>query len=155
MTARLTGPISAGIHEFPQTATPVDLDAAGYVEEEFAFTGEATSYRYAAPPGADGEWPVEPDRTAPYTSRMLVRRPHDVEAFNGTVVVEWLNVTAGVDVDVDFGFFAEEVLRAGHADRGHRAGGRRHQHRRRPVRRRRARPEGLGPSALRRPRPPG
>jgi hypothetical protein len=46
---------------------------------------------------------------------MLVRRPHDVEAFNGTVVVEWLNVTAGVDVDVDFGFFAEEVLRAGDA----------------------------------------
>lgn len=115
MTARLTGPISAGIHEFPQTATPVDLDAAGYVEEEFAFTGEATSYRYTAPPGADGEWPVEPDRTAPYTSRMLVRRPHDVEAFNGTIVVEWLNVTAGVDVDVDFGFFAEEVLRAGDA----------------------------------------
>ena len=76
MTATLAGPISGGRHGFPQTATPVDLDAAGYVEEEFAFAGEATSYRYTAPPRADGEWSVEPDRTAPYTSRMLVRRPH-------------------------------------------------------------------------------
>ena len=115
MKATLAGPISGGRHGFPQTATPVDLDAAGYVEEEFAFAGEATSYRYTAPPRTDGEWSVEPDRTAPYTSRMLVRRPHNVQAFNGTVVVEWLNVTAGVDVDVDFGFFAEEVLRQGYA----------------------------------------
>ena len=28
---------------------------------------------------------------------MIVRRPADRAAFNGTVVVEWLNVSAGLD----------------------------------------------------------
>ncbi len=109
------GPIVDGDHGFPQTATPVDLAAAGYLEEEFFLQGEATSYRYAAPPGEDGVWEAERADTAPYTTRVLVRRPEDPDTFNGTVVVEWLNVSSGVDVDVDFGFLAEEILREGTA----------------------------------------
>jgi hypothetical protein len=46
---------------------------------------------------------------------MIVRRPADPEDFNGTVVVEWLNVSAGRDSDPDFGFLAEEVLTNGYA----------------------------------------
>lgn len=113
--AAVTGPLTGGQHGFPQTSTPFDLDAAGYVEEEFLLDGEATSYRYADEPGDDGEWSAEPADTAPYTTRILVRRPEDPAAFNGTVVVEWLNVTSNVDLDVDFGFLAEELLRKGYA----------------------------------------
>jgi hypothetical protein len=113
--ASVTGPVTGGRHGFPQTATPIDLDAAGYVEEEFFLEGEATSYRYTRAPGPDGAWAVEPADTAPYTTRILVRRPTDPAAFNGTVVVEWFNVSSNVDVDVDFGFYAEEVLREGYA----------------------------------------
>jgi len=112
--ATITGPVTGG-RGVPQTSTPVDLGGAGYVEEEFVLEGEATSYAYSEPPGEDGAWAVEPARTAPYTTRLLIRRPEDPGAFNGTVVVEWLNVSSGVDVDVDFGFLAEEILREGTA----------------------------------------
>lgn len=113
--ATVSGPLSGGQHGFPQTSTPVDLAAAGYVEEEFLLAGEASSYRYTDAPGEDGEWAAEPADTAPYQTRILVRRPEDPATFNGTVVVEWLNVSSNVDVDVDFGFLAEELLREGYA----------------------------------------
>lgn len=117
-TARLpmvSGQVTGGERGFPQTTTPVDLVAAGFVEEEHFLSGVATSFRYTTPPGSDGVWSVEPAEAASYVTRILVRRPDDPGAFNGTVVVEWLNVSSNVDVDVDFGFFAEEVLRGGYA----------------------------------------
>nr|WP_018636984.1 alpha/beta hydrolase domain-containing protein [Parafrankia elaeagni] len=46
---------------------------------------------------------------------MLVRRPAKAADFSGTVVVEWLNVSGGVDADVEWGAFREEILRQGHA----------------------------------------
>jgi len=42
-----------------------------------------------------------------------VRRPADPDAFDGTVFVEWLNVTAGVDGDPDFGLTHPELLEHG------------------------------------------
>jgi hypothetical protein len=35
----------------------------------------------------------------PYRTRIIVRRPVSQAAFNGTVLVEWQNVTAGYDLD--------------------------------------------------------
>ena len=61
----------------------VDLAALGYVEEEFFLTGRADVC------GIDGEV-VEPD--APFTTRLLVRRPH--RDFSGTVVLEPFHVLA-------------------------------------------------------------
>jgi hypothetical protein len=58
---------------------------------------------------------VHADTTAPYTTRLLVRRPTRASDFNGTVVVEWLNVSSKTDVDVDFGYLADEILRKGDA----------------------------------------
>lgn len=110
---RIEGPITEGTRGMPGTATPVDLEAAGYVEEEFFVSGEATSFRPDGELGADGAWPVVDDATAEFTTRVLVRRPSDPTAFSGTVLVEWFNVTSNVDVDVDFGFAAEEILRNG------------------------------------------
>ena len=45
---------------------------------------------------------------------MLVRRP-PAEAFSGTVLVEWLNVSGGFDAAPDYRFTSDEILRAGHA----------------------------------------
>jgi hypothetical protein len=44
---------------------------------------------------------------------MLVRRPTDPTKFNGIVVVEWLNVTAQIDLAPDYGYYRTELLRDG------------------------------------------
>jgi hypothetical protein len=92
-----------------------DLDAAGYVEEEFAASGTATSYRSRGDLPADGRFDLEADQDAEYRTRLVVRRPADAAEFNGTVVVEWLNVSGGVDAGPDFTYMADELLRGGYA----------------------------------------
>jgi hypothetical protein len=67
------------------------------------------------PPGSDGAWSVKPASVARYKTRFLVRRPTDAARFNGTVLVEWLNVSGGVDADHDFAFAHVELLRDGFA----------------------------------------
>ena len=39
-----------------------------------------------------------PYLAAAYRTRLLVRRPSNPARFNGTVVVEWLNVTSGTEL---------------------------------------------------------
>ncbi len=87
----------------------------GYVEQEFVAAGTATSYRASGALGADGRWTFEPDSSADYRTRVLVRRPADPAAFSGTVVVEWLNVSGGLDANPDYSSTEEEVVRQGHA----------------------------------------
>jgi hypothetical protein len=58
---------------------------------------------------------VTPGNTAPYKTRIVVRRPIDARKFNGTAVVEWLNVTVGLDVAVDWTFAHTELIRDGFA----------------------------------------
>jgi hypothetical protein len=55
------------------------------------------------------------DSGHPYRTRMVVRRPADRRRFNGTVVVEWYNVTVGFDVEANWFRYHEEILRAGFA----------------------------------------
>src|SRR4030095_14277384 len=62
---------------------PLDLAKAGYVEEEFLVSGTANVYDWAA----DGS--LTPRATgAPYTTRILVRRPREARRFSGAVLVE-------------------------------------------------------------------
>jgi hypothetical protein len=96
------------------TASTVDLAARGYVEEEFLLSGEASSYAEEGEWGRDGRWVATPAGTAAYTTRALVRRPSAADEFNGTVIVEWFNVTAGVDASPSFGYLADEMLRRGY-----------------------------------------
>ena len=82
----------------PMGSTADALEAVGGVEEEWFFEGPATAYRLAG--GAeqypnDGRWLAEPAEEAPFRSRMVVVRPRDPRAFNGTVVVLWNNVSGG------------------------------------------------------------
>src|SRR5215471_18018484 len=109
----------------PPVVTPLATTAAshpwlawaplesGYVEEEFQFSGEAGMYHYASsfPP----PWDLTLENRQPYASRLIVRRPTDPAAFNGTVIVEWLNVTAGYDVDIEWNTVAQYLQRSGYA----------------------------------------
>lgn len=91
-----------------------DLAAAGFEESEWAASGEAVWYHAAATP-TDGRFELTEADTAPYATRVLVRRPSDPAAFSGVVLVEWLNVSGGQDAAPDYTYLAEEILRAGHA----------------------------------------
>jgi len=76
--------------------------ARGFTEKEYFLDGTATSYRRVGTWGEDGAWGAEPDTAADYTTRVLVRAPADPSRFNGTVVVEWLNVSAGFESAPDW-----------------------------------------------------
>ena len=92
-----------------------DLADLGYVEEEFLLEGTADSYRLVGEREDDGRWKTEPSDRAPFTTRVLVRRPVDPERFSGTVVVEWNNVSGGVDIGPDWSLLHRHLIRRGHA----------------------------------------
>ncbi len=106
--------LSGGNGVFIGSATPTSLPKS-YVQEEFSASGDATSYAPQGELTEDGRWTLQPDQTAGYETRVLVRRPKNPADFSGTVVVEWLNVSGGVDADPDFVTLREELLRQGHA----------------------------------------
>lgn len=116
--ATLEGPVTAGRPNLPVDPRPVDLAALGYVEEEWFAAGTATAYADAdADAGertADGRWDVEPAGTAPYRTRFVVRRPADPADFGGTVVLEWLNVSA-VEASPEWSYTREAIVDAGAA----------------------------------------
>jgi len=93
----VTGPITGGRHGWPFAAHFGDIGALGYIEEEYFITGQATPFKPVGDLGLDGRWTVEPLPARPYKTRILVRRPRDPVKFNGAVLVEWTNVSAGRD----------------------------------------------------------
>jgi len=95
--------------------SPPDLDRIGYAQHEFAAVGTATAYKATATPTQDGQWQFAPDTTAAYRTRVVVRAPATAEAFHGTVIVEWLNVSGGLDADPEWTSTSEEIVRAGDA----------------------------------------
>jgi Alpha/beta hydrolase domain len=84
-------PLAPAVEDtYPWFSTTVDLAAAGYVEQEFVLSGVADAY------AATGALLAE---DVPYRTRIIVRRPERNVPFNGNVLVEWQNVTAGYDLD--------------------------------------------------------
>jgi hypothetical protein len=92
-----------------------DLAPLGYSTEEFFVSGTASSYTLAGPPPQDGHWQATPAQKAAYVTRVVAVRPTDPHKFNGTVVVEWLNVSAGADSTPDWNAAHREILREGYA----------------------------------------
>jgi hypothetical protein len=92
-----------------------DLAALGYVVEEDLLSGVATSYQSVGELTEDGSWKAAPAGSAPFTTRLVVVRPSDPAKFNGTVVVEWLNVTGGGDWAPDWSATHRALLRNGFA----------------------------------------
>jgi len=92
-------------------ASPEDLGAAGYVEHEYYVSGTANRYAFDdLMRNADVI-----DGGHPYKTRMIVRRPADPARFNGTVVVEWYNVTLGQDIDFNWATSHDYLMRNGYA----------------------------------------
>ncbi len=92
-----------------------DVAPLGYRVDEFFISGAASSYKLAGEAAADGRWDAVPAGAAAYMTRIVVVRPSDPAKFSGTAVVEWLNVTGGLDVPVDWNMAHREILRRGHA----------------------------------------
>lgn len=90
----------AGIHGHPMWDSWHELEPFGYTEQELFVSGTATA--------ADGS-------TAPYTTRVVVTRPTSRRAFNGSVLLDWVNVTAQFENAVDSLEGREELLRSGWA----------------------------------------
>jgi hypothetical protein len=94
----VTGPVTGGRHGWPFGAYSGDIGQRGYVEEEYFVSGEAQRYQPVGSLSADGKWTFRPAGTAPFKTRIVVRRPKDRAKFNGTVLVEWTNVSAGYEI---------------------------------------------------------
>ena len=87
---------------YPWFATDRNLHDAGYAEREYFFEGTARSFEDGSETG-----------TSAYKTRMVVRAPRSPKDFNGTVVVEWVNVTGQVDIEIDWFHSNEYFLREG------------------------------------------
>ncbi|OBK78476.1 alpha/beta hydrolase domain-containing protein [Mycobacterium sp. 1274761.0] len=81
-----------------------DVADIGYTANEFFVSGTASSF---AGEGALGD--------ADYTTRVVALTPADIGSFNGTVIVEWLNVSGGVDAPAVWLMAHREIVREGYA----------------------------------------
>ena len=95
---------NGGIHGFPWQigCCYFDPGGIGYHMQEFFISGTAKTYTKAA-------------TTAPYKTRILVMAPNDPARFNGTVLVEWENVTAQAPAEADMTWLNYYMLRKGYA----------------------------------------
>ena len=109
MSKELTG----GNGVFMGEGTPPDLKADGYLQREYEADGTATSYKVVGSLTNNGRWKLAPDKTAPYRTRVVVRAPADPSKFSGNVMVEWLNVSGGIDANPEWVSTAEEIVRSG------------------------------------------
>jgi hypothetical protein len=89
-----------GIHGHALWDSWHQLAPFGYQQREFFVSGEARA--------DDGT-------TAPYTTRIVVFRPRSDEDFNGTVLLDWVNVTAQFENAVDILEARQMLLREGYA----------------------------------------
>jgi hypothetical protein len=109
------GPIPVTADSYPfgaadRTNAPQDLSRFGYVEEEYLVSGSANVYDFDADSNV-----VVKTAHAPYTTRILVRRPASPQKFSGTVVVELLNPTAMYDLDFQWQFAGAYFIEHGDA----------------------------------------
>jgi hypothetical protein len=106
----LTSALRDLAHGYPYNATPMDLAKRGYVEEEFFIEGQANAYNTVA-----GQTGTVKDSGHAFKTRIVVRRPKSGSKFNGTVIVEWYNVSQGHDGEYDWFQSAEHIVDADYA----------------------------------------
>ena len=93
--------------------TSFDPAVVGYEQSEVFLSGMASAYATTPPVNNDGKYGAVATSPAPYTTRAVVMRPINGRRFNGTVIVEWLNVTADADWGSDWMFGHNELIRDG------------------------------------------
>ena len=112
---KVVGPLPATTDSYPFGAAdhervPEDLSKVGYVEEEFLLSGNANVYDWLAPGPAVVRTP-----NAPYTTRVLLRRPATRSRFKGVVVVEMLNPSNLFDLNLGWAISHKELVLQGAA----------------------------------------
>jgi hypothetical protein len=106
-------PTTATSHPFGAAAfesVPENLSTVGYVEEEFLVSGTSNVYTWPATGPA-----VVETADAPYTTRMLVRRPAKGAKFSGNVVVEMLNPSNLFDLNIGWAVANRQIVANGDA----------------------------------------
>lgn len=111
--AAIVGPVEGGRGSPTLFGTSFDLAEVGYEQSEYFVEGVARAFLPTAPLGPDGRWRVTPGETAAYRTRVVVHRPIDPRRFDGTVFVEWLNVSGGLDAAPDWTGAHTEITRQG------------------------------------------
>lgn len=99
-------PFGAASHQL----VPQDLSREHYVEEEFLVSGTANVYTWPESGPADVR-----TADAPYTTRVLVRRPTNEQHFSGNVVVEMLNPSNLFDLNIGWSLAYREIIENGDA----------------------------------------
>jgi hypothetical protein len=109
------GPVTGGAGVPFVAGTTFDLAEVGYTQAEYFLSGTASAYTSDGPLSPDGAWVAEPAGSAEYKTRIVVYRPAKRRKFNGTVIVEWLNVSGGLDAAPDWIMMHTELVRRGYA----------------------------------------
>ena len=94
--------------------TMFNIKSVGYQSREFFISGTASSYLPIGELSSDGQWIIQENDQAEYTTRIMVKRPIDPADFNGTVVVEWNNVSGNTDAPAEWNFAHTEFTREGY-----------------------------------------
>ena len=105
-----TTPGSSPFLAADRNETPLNLSQSKYVEEEFIVSGLANVYDWQS----DGSVTVKTP-TAPYTTRILVRRPSSASRFSGNVIVEILHSARRFDWPMMWGYSHDFFLENGDA----------------------------------------
>jgi hypothetical protein len=106
-------PVTAASHPFGGAQfqlRPQNLAREGYVETEHLVSGKANVYTWTQPGPATVRTP-----NAPYTTRILVRRPKRANDFSGNVIVEMLNPSNLFDLNIGWGLAHKQIMRRGDA----------------------------------------
>jgi hypothetical protein len=109
----VTGPVQVTSESYPfngadHSVVPQNIASSNYIEEEYFINGKANVYEY----DAAGKVIVK-RADAPYTTRILVRRPVDKARFSGNVVLELNNPTKMFDMDLQWMFCKDFFIENG------------------------------------------
>jgi hypothetical protein len=118
-TPTIEGPIAETptSHIFMRTNVP--LSNYGYTEEEFFISGTGSTYNTGGAVSETGTKATSGgpngNGTYPFKTRIVVRRPINPANFNGKVMAEWQNVTAGFDLEPLWDGDPYALMKAGYA----------------------------------------
>jgi hypothetical protein len=82
-----------------------------YVEQEYLVRGNARVYK----PLANTNYSTAVTGESAYTTRAIVRHPADMRSWSGTVVVEYMNATDNVDLQILWSKLGEDMMSRGDA----------------------------------------
>ncbi|MCB5275621.1 hypothetical protein BJG92_03172 [Arthrobacter sp. SO5] len=109
------GPLASTAESYPFGAAdhqevPQDLSKLGYDEQEYLVSGTSNVYTWPTSGPAQVRTP-----DAPYTTRVLVRKPAKGQKFSGNVVVEMLNPSNLFDLNIGWAVAHEQIVANGDA----------------------------------------